>query len=234
MSATAARFDCVPPPLGLEASLRRRRDDAISLRLSRHARTRKHAFGVTPKYAEYLLQCPYRSCLTSGCSLRRGSNAFWAPPFVSARFCNYGAEKFHWLVAPNVRKAVPKCVPSPPPLAIIFASRRERQRVRTARAPRAAGNRKTQTPPGRSSARRGRYGHSLRAGNSKGPYRSCPHERRVTENSKPRQGGRPRGADGTDIRFAQRLWYSIDASVDFAHGMIYNALVFSTTEGEMQ
>ena len=50
---------------------------------------------------------PLRNCG----SLRRVSNAFWAPPFVSARFSNYGAEKFHWLAAPNVRKAVPKCVP---------------------------------------------------------------------------------------------------------------------------
>ncbi len=44
-------------------------------------------------------------------SLRRVSGVFWAPPFVSARFCNYAAEKFRRSVAPNVRKAVPTCVP---------------------------------------------------------------------------------------------------------------------------
>ena len=52
-----------------------------------------------------------RSPPRAGGSLRRVSNAFRAPPFVSARFCNYGAEKFRRSVAPNVRKAVPKCVP---------------------------------------------------------------------------------------------------------------------------
>ena len=56
-------------------------------------------------------------------SLRRVSNAFWAPPFVSARFCNYGAEKFRRSVAPNVRKAVPKCVPPRLRSVIRLASR---------------------------------------------------------------------------------------------------------------
>ena len=84
-------------------------------------------------------------------SLRRVSNAFWAPPFVSARLCDYAADEMTMGCRTERAKGSPKMRPSPPPLVIMFASRlrlstkrrslvvARAAKVRTARASRAAG-----------------------------------------------------------------------------------------------